>query len=201
MIEGNFLGTDPTGSTGPTGFGGTAIFVTAQQVRVGGTAPNQRNVIADTNIGVNIRDASTGVLIEGNYFGTDASGHGFIGMGTAVAVAAEGHATIGDVTIGGESSGAGNVIAGTLTGGIDILADASAIGNVVVQGNLIGTDATGMQPIGNGNFGVSAVQRSGGTIASVLIGGRAVGDRNVIGGSGGLVLLAAAVELRSFRIW
>ena len=194
VVEGNFLGTDPTGSTGPSGSGGTAIFVTAQQVRVGGTAPDQRNLIANTNIGVNVRDASTAVLVEGNYFGTDASGQGFIGMGTAIAVTAVGHTTIGDVTIGGSSTGAGNVIAGTLSGGIDIVADASAIGNVVIQGNLIGSDATGMQPIGNGNFGVSAVQRSGGMIASVLIGGPATGAGNVISAGSGLVLLGAAVE-------
>ena len=194
VVEGNFIGTDPTGSTGPAAFGGTAIYVTASQVRVGGTAPQQRNLIAGAGTGVLVSDASAGVLIDGNYFGTDASGDGFIGMGTAITVDAEGGAAIGDVTIGGSSIGAGNVIAGTLTGGIEIVADASAIGNVVIQGNRIGTDATGMYPIGNGNFGVSAAQRSGGTIASVLIGGRTSGAGNVISAGGSLALLVAAVE-------
>ena len=194
VVEGNFLGTDPTGSTAPAGFGGTAIYVAAPRVRVGGTAPQQRNLIAGTGVGVSIRDASTAMVIEGNYFGTDAFGLGFIGMGTAISVMAEGGATIGDVTIGGSSTGTGNVIAAALTGGIEIVADASVIGNVIIQGNLIGTNVTGMQPISNGNFGISAVQRSGGTIASVLIGGRPAGARNVISAGGGLGLLAAAVD-------
>jgi titin len=195
VVEGNFIGTDPTGSVALPGggFGGTAVFLSIANGRVGGTAAAQRNLIAGAGIGVRLGDGATSVAIEGNDFGTDASGRGFIGMGTAIAVIAEGGASVGDVTIGGSSSGAGNVIAATLTGGVDIVADASSIGNIMIQGNLIGTDATGLVPITNGNFGVSAVQRSGGTIASVLIGGPVAGARNVISASGGLVLLAAGV--------
>src|SRR5262249_46763935 len=80
-------------------------------------------------------------------------------------------------TVGGTTSGARNIISGNTTGvdiddfGID------TTGNVV-QGNYLGTDYTGTQPLGN-NDGVTVD-----TGASYnTIGGTTSGARNVISGN------------------
>ena len=55
-------------------------------------------------------------------------------------------------TIGGTAAGAGNVISGNGSDGVDIV---SASDNLL-QGNLIGTGANGTEPLGNGAGGISA---------------------------------------------
>ena len=77
--------------------------------------------------------------------------------------------------IGGTLPGAGNQIATSEFDGVHIR-DAS---NNVVQGNLIGTDATGTQALGNGNNGVVIVENANNN----LIGGTTPGARNIISGN------------------
>ncbi len=51
--------------------------------------------------------------------------------------------------IGGETPASGNVISGNGLGGIRVVDEASTAN--VIQGNLIGSDATGTRAIGNGS--------------------------------------------------
>ncbi len=72
-------------------------------------------------------------------------------------------------TIGGTTPGAGNLVSGNTGAGLSL--DGSA---AVVQGNRIGTDLTGSNPLGNGGSGLEV---SG---SSSLVGGTASGAGNVI---------------------
>jgi len=75
--------------------------------------------------------------------------------------------------IGGTASGAGNLISGNTGEGIIIEGDDNR-----VQGNLIGTDATGLRALGNQSDGV-IIRRGSGN----LIGGTDADARNVVAGS------------------
>lgn len=171
-VEGNFVGTDATGSAalGNTLFG--IDFNNAPGVTIGGTAPGARNVVSgNTASGILIRGpGSTGSLVQGNLVGTDVSGTAALGNGTGVEVfAAPG------VTIGGTAPGAGNVISGN--GGNGIFIHDTAATGAVIQGNLVGTDDGGAATLGN-SVGISVADAPGATI-----GGPTAGARNVVAGN------------------
>jgi len=164
LIQGNYVGADQTG-TQPLGNAGDGISVNdAAGITIGGTAQAAVNVIsANVQAGVSIQgSASTGVAILGNFIGTDYTGTSALGNGTFGVV-------VGDppgVTIGGTVAGSGNIISGNTGAGVGLVADATG---ELVEGNLIGTDITGSNPLGNGT--------------GVLIDGGSY--NNTIGGSAG----------------
>ncbi len=179
-MQGNFIGTDSSGTV-PLGNGnrGVGIYGGASGNLVGGTAAGDGNTIAD-NVweGVAIIGAS-GNLVEGNRIGTDDTG--LVALGNHLSgVGIWGGST--DNTIGGPAAGAGNVIAGNATNygaGVGI-SDPGTSANVV-QGNFIGTDATGESPLGNTYDGVDIGNGASGN----TIGGVVPGDENVISANGG----------------
>src|SRR2546430_15581350 len=80
-------------------------------------------------------------------------------------------------TIGGTVSGAGNVISGNLDRGITL--DGA---NKLVEGNFIGTDVTGLQPLGNARSGVE-IGGSGNTVGGTNNGaGNLIAFNGVNGG-------------------
>ncbi|MBP7829165.1 MAG: right-handed parallel beta-helix repeat-containing protein [Kiritimatiellae bacterium] len=171
-IEGNYIGTDITGSNAIPN--DTGIYMEEQRCRsntIGGTLTAARNIISgNTNVGVNLYYAPCNE-IKGNYIGTDASGRYALGNGSH-GIHIE-HAW--DTAVGGTNSGAGNVISGNGRHGIflfGVLAD-----DTVIQRNHIGTTALGGLAVSNGWSGimVSGAPR-------VTIGG--IGAGNVISGNG-----------------
>src|SRR5207244_1919824 len=121
---------------------------------------------------------ATGNLVQGNYVGTNAAGS------AAVKNNADGVAVFGGAhnnTIGGltatPGTAPGNVLSGNSAWGIYIH-DAGSNNNLV-QGNLIGTDATGLNPVGNGYIGIQLQDTTGDTI-----GGTVAAARNVISANG-----------------
>ena len=174
VVEGNFIGTDPAGAVphGNTNFGVLINDVPAN-VTIGGTTPAARNLISGNgtsgiNFGTNT-GGGTGHMVQGNLVGTDASG------GNAIAGAQNGIELIGNtsnVTIGGTTPASRNVVSGNSSYGIRLR---SSVGpNNVISGNFVGTDVTGMAPLGNLNYGILAEQ-TGSTI-----GGAAAGAGNVV---------------------
>ena len=120
--------------------------------------------------------ATSGNVIEGNYIGVTPDGTRGVGSAFAGVIIFDG-AT--NNTIGGPAPGAGNVISGFFGYGLYI-SDAGTAGNLV-QGNIIGADATGTNALGNGYANV--LLQLGAT--NNVIGGTGAGAGNVIAFSGG----------------
>jgi hypothetical protein len=168
VVEGNYIGTDITGTQAVANIRG--IYVRASGDTIGGTAAGAGNVISgNLNNGVELDQGATNDLVESNLIGTDVTGTAPLGNGgIGIAIGASGN------TIGGTVAGAGNVISANQAGGLEIF---TGSGNRV-QGNLIGTDASGTVALGN-FIGVLVGNPVGGN----TIGGTASGAGNVISGN------------------
>jgi hypothetical protein len=208
-IEGCFIGTNAAGTAAATQTVAANRFPSNPAIalyqgsgtRIGGTTPGVRNVIVGGAIGIGIgNDAYNGIantLIQGNYIGTNAAGTAALNnqrpvgsqdiSGSGIYAAG---AKITNTTIGGIQPGAGNLISGNGAPGDDGLgvrgivisgAGSSApIGDVTIQGNLIGVNATGTAAIPNSNGGIFVTQ----SVSHLVIGGATAAARNVISGNG-----------------
>ena len=175
VIIGNFIGTGTSG-TGNAGGNSTGILVDgAGGNRIGGTAPADRNLISSNDEeGVWIDDGSTGDKVQGNWIGVDVTGETHLGNQYGVVLSdAPGN------TIGGPAAGAGNVISTNIEAGIELNSQTfggAGSPNTLIQGNLIGTDATGeVFPGDYQNAGVLLYEGS-----NCTIGGSSAKARNVI---------------------
>ncbi len=185
VVAGDFVGTNPVGSAALANYVGVEIEGGASDNLIGtnGDGVNDgggRNVISgNATNGVVITGAGTsGNLVAGNYLGTNAAGTSAVGNGQAGVRLASG-AT--DNTVGGTTTAARNVIGGNGNRGVYISTPAGSTspttGNVV-EGNYIGTDASGLVPMGNNiNDAVSIDLSPGNTI-----GGTVAGAGNVLDG-------------------
>jgi CSLREA domain-containing protein len=170
FVEGNFIGTDLDGTV-DLGNGTEGIIVIgASNNTIGGTTPGAGNLISGNVAGIDLRDSSTSNRIIGNYIGTNANGTAAVGNTRGVVLIAA-----GGNTIGGASPGEGNLISGN--GAQGILVQESD--GTVIQGNLVGVDATGRVAVKNNSVGIF-IQDT----ADATIGGTAVGAGNVISGNG-----------------
>jgi hypothetical protein len=176
LVQGNYVGTDITGTTGLGRERG--ISITGAYNTIGGLTAASRNIISGTSLAIGIEgDYATSFSnsVLGNYIGTDPSGTIAVpNYGVAVYLLGATH----DNTIGGTSAGAGNVIAASSIGVFLNSNGPPANGlvptNNVIQGNLIGTDKTGTVAFGNGEgIEVEAAPNN-------IIGGTAPGAANVI---------------------
>lgn len=87
VVTGNFIGLAPNGAAGGNSFG---IRVGQAQVRIGGSAPADRNVISGNLTGIEFSTpAAVGSVIEGNLIGVDPDGVSARGN-TVIAVAFRG---------------------------------------------------------------------------------------------------------------
>jgi titin len=155
---------------------------------LGGTKVALRDVVSGNgNQGVLIDDGASGNFVAGDYIGTDVTGANRLGNNNGGVVLLDAPAN----TIGGSASGAGDVISANGNDGVQVSSFNGGPGSLValIQGNVIGLDASGIVGPGNGNNGVE-VDYGAGTI----IGGPASADRNVISGNqAGVYLQYAAV--------
>ena len=168
QVQGNLIGTDKTGLVAVPNQVGIAINGAGTQV--GGTVAAEGNVISgNTSQGVSLTGASS-VAVMGNLIGLKADDSGALGNGGDGVLIDTGST---NSSIGGTTSGAGNVIGGNGTAGIGI-SGSGTTGNVVL-GNLIGTNSSGAH-LGNAD----GVEVSGGA-SSNTIGGTTTGAGNTIG--------------------
>ncbi|HXU37793.1 MAG TPA: FG-GAP-like repeat-containing protein [Blastocatellia bacterium] len=187
VIEGNFIGTDISG-TAPgapqprginIGIFGSGFFGSNSNL-IGGTHSSARNVISGNGQGIRILvDGSTSNLVQGNYIGTDFTGSAPLGNSN------EGIFIFDqpDNTIGGMQPGARNLISGNhlglaITGPLEPGSLVQATGNLI-QGNYLGTNFDGTSAIGNASEGVLINLGA----AANTIGGATAGAANVISGN------------------
>jgi CSLREA domain-containing protein len=177
LVADNDIGTDAAGTPG-LGNQGAGIGVTGTNNTIGGTAAGAGNVISGNgNEGIFIRGG--GNLVQGNKIGTNAAG-----------TAARGNGLSG-ITLQNSADNRilNNIISGNgigLNHGVGIVivtsADSETAGATqnLIQGNLIGTDATGEKPLPNFSGGIGLLDAVNNTI-----GGTAPGQGNLISGNGG----------------
>jgi CSLREA domain-containing protein len=177
-IEGNYIGTDATGTT-DLGNSDNGVWIEGSlSTVVGGTAVGAGNVISgNEQAGVEISFSFVGISapgnkVEGNYIGTDASGTADLGNAGDGVYIWEADSN----TVGGSTTAARNVISGNSGSGVRIFSGST---RNKVEGNYIGTDATGTAETGNRAAGVAIEDSS-----SNIVGGTAAGARNVISGNG-----------------
>ena len=173
-IQGNRIGTDASGQK-TLGNAQDGIFVDgAIQSIIGGDSADEGNLISGNKLtGVRISGSTASDnRLEGNWIGTDVTGSRALGN-TFDGVFVDGAPRN---SIGGLSTDAGNLISGNGGVGVQIY-NASATENKL-QGNLIGTDATGMKAVANGRDGVYINAAS-----NNIVGGTEAGARNLISGN------------------
>jgi hypothetical protein len=149
--------------------------------RIGGATPAERNIISGagrygeegfpTGSQVSIEDAD-GTIIQGNYIGTNA-------QGTARPAIQRGPGGV-DVRSSRDTLITGNLISGLRVEGVNhyqgqvfgiaIMIEGNA-DNTIIQGNLIGTDFTGTQPIPTYSGITTAFFPGEGNPTNTLIGG------------------------------
>jgi Ca2+-binding RTX toxin-like protein len=189
LVEANYVGMDPTATTLDSNISG--VLIAGSDATIGGTTASATNVLSGNEIAVKIVSGGDRALVEGNYVGTDSSGerqavsHGSSsGAGNGVGV----EVTALQDTIGGTTAGAGNVISGN-GDGIELGQQSNSFditGHALVEGNLIGVDATGEHELSNGSFPVGNSQfgiHIFGNSWTDTIGGTAPGARNIISGN------------------
>jgi len=167
VIIGNYIG---VGSDGMTDLGvRNAIFAdNATNLRIGGTNPNEHNIISGNSQRAIFMINSDNFLVIGNIIG--------LGADTLTAIpntlsSVEVIAGSDDGQIGGAGLHERNYISGNNSSAIRI--DGSD--NITIQGNFIGVAADGVTSrpnLGNGIVGVNC--------ESILVGGMALGEGNVI---------------------
>lgn len=158
IIDGNYIGTDISGTIGIGNKDGTGIFVSE-----GNNTQIKNNLISANFNGIGIMDNATHVNIEDNSIGTDITG--------TITIA---NTNLGILNRSDSIVITGNVISGNIGNGIQMFVGSGGI----IKDNFIGTDATGTQPLGNTGYGIRVVFATG-----VIIGGDSLEDGNIISGN------------------
>ena len=143
-IQGDFIGTDVTGTTALGNQSG--IQIASSGNTIGGTAAGARNVISGnhgdaldiTGVG------TTGNLVQGNLIGTNAAGTAALANGDSGILI---DSIVGN-TIGGTVAGAAT--SSRATSATDLHRQRHRPTGNLVQGNFIGTDVAGTAALGNG---------------------------------------------------
>ncbi len=182
-IQGNLVGLNAAGSAALANVEG--VYVQSADNLIGGTAPAQRNVVSgNIGRGITLTGAmATNNRVQGNYVGTDETGMLDVD-GTDPAMTHSGVVLMGGASnnlIGTDADGVNdaaerNVISGNNWYGVDLV----DVSNNRVQGNYIGTDATGNVALGNSAGGVSFWNHASGN----FVGNGLAAARNVIAGNG-----------------
>ncbi len=173
QVLGNTIGTDVSGTL-PLG-NAYGVDVTNSNNTIAGNL-----ISANRYDGVYLEDTSRRNLVVGNQIGTDRTGT--LPLGNKYGVLISGAHN----TIGGTSPGAGNLISGNAAEGVALFGDHNR-----VQGNYIGTDVSGTQPLGNGANGIFA--QDFGNAYDNTIGGYAAGAGNTIAFNGNDGVLVDAI--------
>lgn len=144
VVAGNYIGTDVTGNRAiPNISWGVLIETGGRNNIIGGTTPQERNILSGNYSGVTVSDyASTQNSIIGNYIGLDVSGKIAVPNLTGTNIFQSVYNRIG-----GTKPGEKNIISGNSGHGVRF----TGIGGVhaILLGNVVGWDPGGEIPLGN----------------------------------------------------
>ena len=174
QVRGNYIGTNYMG-TGSLQNGNVGVYIDSANNTVGGTTSGYGNLISGntSTTGLSLTSLATGSVVQGNIIGLSTSG-------TALANSVGINVSASNVTIGGTTAAARNVISGNTGVGIDVY----GTGNTI-QGNYVGVDTTGLTKVANGSYGIDMHTAA----TNTTIGGAATGARNIISGNGNAGIL------------
>jgi len=169
-IEGNFIGTDPTGTLDRgNATDAVGIFNGPSENVVGGTTPASRNLLSgsgDTsgsgNTGVFVSNTNAN-RIQGNYIGTAKSGTKDLGNEDGGVMITSGFNNL----VGGTTATSRNVISGNGGAGVSIRFGS----NNKVLGNRLGTTVSGTVALGNVAEGVFIGDGSNNSVGDGTSGG------------------------------
>jgi titin len=178
LIQGNFIGCDPTGTKRVPNSTNGVLLANASSNVIGGTVAGARNLISGNGgLGMNFLQSCNGNLVQGNFIGANATGTSALSNGAAgillFAVSSGPQFNL----IGGTNAAARNLISGNGTDGVVI--NGTTVRNNQIAGNYIGTSSNGLAKIPNGGVGVNLT-----TTVSNLVGGATAAAGNVISGNG-----------------
>lgn len=174
-IEGSYIGLDLSGtvSTGNNNANWGIYIDNSPANQIGGSTAAQRNVISGSHVGIVINGAaSTSNIIQGNYIGTDFTGTIDVTVPSGIEIGINIALGATNTVIGGTGAGQGNLIGG-LDDGVYLNGSGS-----IVQGNIIGLNASGTASLANAQQGILIGS------PNTLIGGTVPGARNIISGNG-----------------
>jgi trimeric autotransporter adhesin len=186
IFQSNYIGIKPDGTTVNSNTGGGLYFNNTGGNIIGGTQPNQGNVISGNGVGgltfqgTTTNSAATNNLVQGNLIGTDATGT--LNKGNRFNVQ---FIDAPNNILGGNTAAARNIISGSKASDDNSVGTGIAIagmesyGNKII-GNYIGTDITGMQAITNVRGGVLILDGANNN----SIGTDNPGEGNLISGNG-----------------
>ena len=204
-IQGNLIGTNAAG-TAAIGNAAAGILINGNNnstsILIGGTPSGglvATNVVSGTTgasqpfalnggpgCGIYTNQAGAGVVIEGNYVGTDVTGtvalaNHLSGIGLTFGSAV--------IQVGGAAAGAGNVLSGNTQYGLSVSRMlAGGISNVFAQNNYIGTNAAGTAALANGSAGVLLNGQAASTLTGNVISGNTGVGVDLIGTSNQLIV-------------
>ncbi len=198
-VEGCYVGTDVLGQTAMPGSVGINVAQGRTNYQIGGLLAAQRNLIASPQSAAINGFGQSGaaqeyldLVVQGNLIGLNRQGTAALTNLNPNAAALSFSKPLRNALIGGDVPNARNVISGYSAGAIrlDTVADQDGNLDTRIEGNYIGTDATGTVAIGNGYANpplpVAAPAISvNGAVCDFSIGGSAAGQANLIAYSAG----------------
>ncbi len=167
-VEGCFIGTTSGGTSALANKTGIAVTGSALNNTIGGTTAASHNVVSgNIGNGITTDNGCNNNTLRGNYIGINAAG--------TTAVANGGHG-VRLSSIGNTVSD--NVISGNTGTGLRVLGDGAAgTATIIIQGNIIGLNATAAAKVPNDN-GLFINNRD-----NVTVGGLSTALRNTISGN------------------
>ncbi|HEX2907423.1 MAG TPA: hypothetical protein VHO69_11215 [Phototrophicaceae bacterium] len=201
IILGNYIGVDVTGTL-DLGNGSVGIFIDRSDDNIiggitgtspGGSCTGACNLISGNNsAGINIIGDTAGTsennLVQGNFVGTDVSGTLAIPNGnTGISIGSSKN------ILGGTTPSARNLISGNVRTGVSLAGQATF--ENIIRGNYIGTDTSGLNPLGNGAFGI---------LINAGAFGNQIGDRTEVGANriafNGTVYVKAGIGIDNTQV-
>jgi subtilisin-like proprotein convertase family protein len=179
VVEGNYIGTNVSGTGGVPNRNAGVLISSAGSCRVGGTAAGASNLVSGNGLWGVRAELSDRTEVMGNFVGTTASGTAAIGNNAQQAGGAGVAMINGNANrVGGAVPAARNVISGNADqAGLEFYDDIPncCTGEIGI-GNSIGTDVSGTQALPN-QLGVFLHSHGG------IVGGPGPGEGNVISGN------------------